>query len=201
MPLDTLANVKTSLLITGSSDDAVLTRLLDAADDFIATFTGRGFAGGTFTEVHAAGHDLVFLRNFPVDTLTSLKVDAARQFGTYTERAIDTFVVHTERGVIESVDGPFLKPRPGKRDDWPGALQVVYSTPTGQVPVGIREAFCQLIGHWYRMAKTAFGQNYEMLVTQIDTNGEKDWPWSVSAGEPLPPGVLQLLQPYRVPPV
>lgn len=197
--LDTLANVKTSLLISGSTDDAVLSRLMDAADAFIAEYTSRAFAGGTFTEIHAAGHELVFLRNFPVDTLTSLKVDAKREFGLYTARGADTFVVHTERGVIESVDGPFLKPcdRPGGH--WPGALQVVYSTPTGQVPPGIKEAFCQLIGHWYRMAKTAFSQNYEMLETLIDSSGEKDWPWSVSAGEPLPPGVLQLLQPYRVP--
>lgn len=81
MPLDTLANVKTSLLITGSTDDALLARLLEAADSFIAEYTSRDFAGGSFTEVHAAGHELVFLRNFPVDTLTSLKVDAARQFG------------------------------------------------------------------------------------------------------------------------
>ena len=84
MALDTLANVKTSLFITGTTDDAVLTRLLDAADAFIADYTGRAFAGGSFTELHAAGHELVFVRNFPVDTLTSLKVDAARQFGPET---------------------------------------------------------------------------------------------------------------------
>ena len=81
MSLDSLANVKTSLLISGSTDDAVLTRLMDAADSFIAEYTSRSFEGGSFTETHAAGHELVFLRNFPVDTLTSLKVDAARQFG------------------------------------------------------------------------------------------------------------------------
>jgi hypothetical protein len=197
--LDTLANVKTSLLISGTTDDAVLTRLMDAADAFIAGHTGRAFAGGTFTELHPAGHELVFLRNFPVDTLTSLKVDSARQFGPYTERAIDTFVVHTDRGVIESVDGPFLAPRDGRTDDWPGALQVVYTTPTGAVRAAVKEAFCQLVGHWYRFAKTAADQNYEMLTVRVDSNGQKEWPWSVAAGEPLPPGVLQLLQPYRVP--
>ncbi len=197
--LDTLANVKTSLLISGTTDDAVLTRLMDAADAFIAEYTARQFAGGTFTELHAAGHELVFLRNFPVDTLTSLKVDAARQFGSETVRAIDTFVVHSDRGVIESVDGPFLKPRPGRTDDWPGALQVVYSTATGAVPRAVKEAFCQLIGHWYRAAKTAADQNYEMLTARIESTNQKEWPWSVAAGEPLPPGMLQLLQSYRVP--
>lgn len=197
--IDTLANVKTSLLISGATDDALLTRLMDAADSFIAEHTGRAFAGGTFTETHSAGRELVFLRNFPVSSITSLKVDSARQFGAETVRGSDTFVVHSDRGVIESVDGPFLKPRYGRTDDWPGALQVIYSTATGQVPAGVEEAFCQLIGHLYRFAKTAVGQNYEMLIARIDGSGEKGWPWSLAAGEKLPPAALQLLQPYRLP--
>lgn len=197
--LTTLANVKIDLLISGSTDDALLTRLMDAADAFIAEYTGRDFAGGSFTEIFAAGHELIFVRNFPVESVTSVKVDSARAFGAETTRAIDTYVVHSERGVIESVDGPFLKPRAGKQDDWPGALQVVYSTPTAAVPAAVEQAFSQLIGHWYRMAKTAADQDYEMLLTRLSGTDEKDWPWSVAAGPKLPPGVLQLLHPYRVP--
>jgi uncharacterized phiE125 gp8 family phage protein len=199
MSIDTLANVKTSLMVAGTSDDALLNRLIDAADAFVAEYTGRAFAGGTFTETHPAGRELVFLRNFPVDSVTSLKVDAARLFGADTARPADSFVLHADRGVIESACGPFLPPRGGRRDDWPGALQVVYATATGQVPAAVKEAFSQLVSHWYRMAKTAADQNYEMLVSRIDGSGQKDWPWSVAAGEKLPPGALQLLQPYRVP--
>jgi len=198
--IDTLANVKTSLLISGSSDDAILNRLLDAADGFIAEFTARDFTGGTFTETHTAGRSLVFLRNYPVTSVTSLKVDSSRQFGSETVRSTDTFVVHADRGVIESVCGPFLTPRDGHRDDWPAALQVVYDTATSAVPVAVKQAFCELIGHWYRFAKTSADQEYQMLVTRVDVNGEKDWPWSIAAGEPLPQIVLQLLAPYRVPP-
>src|SRR6187549_422327 len=99
--IDTLANVKTSLLISGSTDDAVLTRLMDAADAFIAEYTSRAFAGGTFTETHPAGRSLVFLRNYPVTSVTSLKVDASRQFSSETAWSADRFVVHADRGVIE----------------------------------------------------------------------------------------------------
>src|SRR3954451_24632336 len=111
MALDTLVNVKTALLISGTTDDAVLTRLLDVADGFIAEHTGRNFAGGTFTETHPAGGSLVFLRNYPVTSVTSLKVDSARQFGAETAWSADRYVVHADRGVIESVCGPFLWPR------------------------------------------------------------------------------------------
>ena len=199
--IDTLANVKTSLLISGTTDDAVLTRLMDAADGFIAEFTSRAFAGGTFTETYPAGRSLAFLKNYPVASVTSVKVDSARQFGAETLWTTDRYVIHADRGVIESVCGPFLRPRFRLRtfDDWPGALQVVYATATSAVPPAIKEAFVQLIGHWYRFAKTAVDQNYQMLVTRIETSGEKHWPWSVAAGEPLPPGVLELLAAYRVP--
>jgi len=198
--IDTLANVKTSLLISGTTDDALLNRLLDAADGFITEFTGRDFAGGNFTETHTAGRSLVFLRNYPVTSVTSLKVDSSRQFGSDTVRTAESYVVHANRGVIESVCGPFLCPRDGHRDDWPAALQVVYATATGAVPAAVKQAFCELIGHWYRFAKTAAGQDYEMLVTKVDVTGETEWPWSIAAGEPLPKIVLQLLAPYRTPP-
>src|SRR4029079_5200163 len=127
------------------------------------------------------------------------KVDTTRQFGLETARSADTFVVHGNRGVIESLCGPFLVPRDGRRDDWPAAVQVVYATATGAVPAAVKEAFCQLIGHWYRFAKTALDQEFQMLVTRIDEGSEKEWPWSLAVGAPVPPAVLQLLHPYRVP--
>ncbi len=66
-------------------------------------------------------------------------------------------------------------------------------------PATVKQAFYELTGHLYRFAKTAADQGYLMLETQISASGEKDWPWSLAAGEPLPPIVLQLLAPYRVP--
>lgn len=201
--IDTLENVKTSLLISGSDDDDLLDRLRDAADSFITDFTGRDFAGGTFTETHPAGRSLVFLRNYPVASVTSLKVDASRQFGSETVWSADRFVVHANRGVIESVCGPFLWPRSGCRDDWPEAVQVVYDTATSAVPSSVKQAFCELIGHWYRFAKTASNQEHQMLGKRIivdgEGNSEKEWPWNLASGVPLPAIVRQLLAQYRVP--
>src|SRR5262249_36330067 len=101
--LDTLANVKTALMVVGAGDDTLLSRLMDGADAYVAQITGRDFAGGTFTETHPAGRDVLFLRNFPVTGVTSVKVDPARQFGSDTVRAADTYVLHADRGLIESL--------------------------------------------------------------------------------------------------
>ena len=199
--IDTLANVKAALLITVDTDDTLLTRLMNGADAFITQHTGRNFDGGTFTETHPAGHSVLFLRNYPVTSVTSVKVDPARQFGSDTVRAADTYVLHADRGLIESLTGPFLTPRSGLRDDWPAAVQVVYATATAAVPAPVKEAFTQLISHWYRQAKTFAAQEYEMLIQQTDGTDAKGWSWSLTNGLKLPPGVLQLLQPYRVPAV
>jgi hypothetical protein len=200
--LETLENVKLALGISGSDSDSMLQRLMAAAGQCISEYTGRDWHGGTFTEQHPAGQTLVFLRNFPVETLVSLKVDPQRQFGPYTQRPLSSFVVHRERGVVESVDGPFLPPLEGPQGDWPGALQVVYVTPAGATPVAVREAFVQLVSYWYRLARTALAQNQELLLSQQSGTEAKSWPWSAVVGLPRwPAGVRQLLEPFRSPPV
>ncbi len=199
--IDTLSNVKAALLITGTGDDTLLTRLLDGADAFIAQHTGRDFAGGTFTETHPAGRSVLFLRNYPVTSVTSVKVDPARQFGSDTVRAADTYVLHADRGLIESLTGPFLPPRSGVRDDWPAAVQVVYATATSAVPVQVKDAFNQLVAHWYRQVKTFSDQEYQMLLERTEGTDTKVWSWSLARGLQMPPGALELLEAYRVPPV
>lgn len=201
MALDTLANVKTALLVSGTTDDAVLTRLMDVAESVIEQHTGRAFAGGSFTETHPAGSQLLLLRNFPVTTVTSLRVDPARQFGSETERDAGTYVVHPDRGVVESLTGPFLPAKDLGPAAWPGMVQVAYTTPTGAVPAAVKEAFAQLIGHWYRQAKTNADVGYLMLTELTSGTDTKAYSWSLTSGLGLPPGVLQLLEPFRVPAV
>jgi len=194
MALDTLANVKTALLITSSADDAVLTRILETAEAFIKDHTGRTFEGGTFTEDHEGGYRVLFLRNFPVTSVTSLKADSIRQFGSDTIVPTDRYFVHVDRGVLVSLAGPFLPTGPGR-------LRVMYTTATGQVPGAVKEAFTQLVAFWYRVVKTQAGMGFQSLASQTDTvaGTTTEFPWNLATGAKLPPGVVQLLQRYRVP--
>jgi uncharacterized phiE125 gp8 family phage protein len=203
MSLDTLANVKTALMITVADDDTLLTAFMDAAESVIENYCGRDFAGGSFAETHPAGGSLLFLRNYPVDTVTSLRVDSNRDFGAETERDADTYVVHTDRGVIESLDGPFLPPRCGKGSaDWPGAVQVSYSTPTSDVPAAVKDAFARIVGHWYRQVKTSADAG-QLMLTEMTTGGTdtKAYSWGLTSGLGLPPGALEELKLFRVPAV
>lgn len=199
MPLDTLSNAKSVLLVGGSGDDTMLAQLQDAADSFIEKFTGRSFTGGTFTETHPAGGPMLFLRNFPVASVTSLKVDADRAFGSGTERDTSTYAIHADRGVIESLLGPFLTPYRKGWNDWPESVKVVYTTATGSVPAAVKQAFSDLVGHWYRLAKTNLDANFLMLTESINGTTSKGYSWSLTRGLAIPPGVLKLLEPYRIP--
>lgn len=204
MSLDTLANVKARLGITSSADDTLLGLLQDAADQAVANVCNRDFAGGTFTETFPGGSEFVYLRNFPVASVTTVKVDPAYGFGADTVVPATAYVVHAERGVVQALGGPFL---PGERSGlvnvdvrgWtagPAVVQVVYATATGQVPADVKEAYARLVGHWYRQVKTEVGSNFQNVAQQ--KYGDTFVIFGPARGG-LPAEVAELLAPYRVP--
>src|SRR5258708_30888677 len=96
MSLDTLANVKTRLGITSSADDSLVSLLMDSADAWIANYCGVNFAGGTFTEYFPGNVQSLQLANFPVVSVTSVKVDPAQRFGGATAVAATNYCVPRE---------------------------------------------------------------------------------------------------------
>jgi uncharacterized phiE125 gp8 family phage protein len=202
MPLDTLANVKTQLGITTSADDTLLTQLQAAADAFVEEYCQRSFLGGSFTEDHPGGARAAFLRNYPVTAVTSVKVDPNRAFGAETVIDAASYHVHADRGVVESLGGPFVPSRPGwpvGAADFPGAVRVAYTTATGAVPAAVQRAYAELIGHWYRQVKTHVATGQLNQSDRTDAGVVTSYPWGQAGGFRLPAGVLQLLKPYRVP--
>src|SRR5579875_234108 len=76
--LTTLANVKAYLAppLTTTSDDALLTRLVTAASQFVQTWLGRTIAETAYSETRdGQGGTRLFLRNRPVVSVASLTVD------------------------------------------------------------------------------------------------------------------------------
>jgi uncharacterized phiE125 gp8 family phage protein len=208
MSLDTLANVKLRLGITTGDDDSLLSALMDSADQFIGEFCGRDFVGGTYTEYHSGDTVVVFLRNYPVDSVTSVKVDPAYGFGTETLRPATAYVVHPDRGVIQSLTGPFLPLWAGlpvfNTPAWmraPRVVQVVYATATGAVPADVRQAYALLIGHWYRYVKTQVASGFQNVYRQTAGGTTVIFARDQIAGGALPPDLPRLLAPYRVPPI
>jgi hypothetical protein len=205
MPLDTLAHVKTRLGLTSSADDALLALLQDSADSFVAQFCRRDFAGGTFTEYHNGASIYAFLRNYPIVSVTSLRVDCAGTFAADSEWPTSAYVVQTERGVVQTLVGPFVPmPERSLLDNtvpaypWaPRAVRVVYTTAVDSVPAEVLEAYAQLVGHWYRRIKTQAGVQFKNVTQQKLGDATSIYSKDQIAGLPLPPDVYTLLRPYR----
>ena len=204
----TTFNLITGVLSATAADDTMLALLQDSADAWIANYTGVNFAGGTFTEYFPGSTELLELANFPVSSVTSVNVDPAQAFAAGTVVDPSTYVVHLERGVIQSKVGPFVAasrtPRlvNADRDAWtrsPRAVQVIYTTATGAVPNDVKQAYAELVGHWYRQMKTQVGASFQNLDAQKFGDVTLNyWPEQI-AKAPVPPDIERLLAPYRTP--
>jgi hypothetical protein len=204
MPIDTLSNVKARLGITSSSDDTLLGLLQDSADAFISNSCQRDFTGGTFTEYHPGNSEFVIVKNYPITTVTSVKVDASHGFSAETLMSSDQYVVHSDRGVIQSLFGPFLPKRiqglvNSNIQIWtrgPRTVQVVYTSST-TVPKDIQEAYARLIGAWYRTVKTEVAANFQEVRQQ--KFGDTFVIYGTPGNGAIPIEVERLLAAYRVP--
>lgn len=85
MSLCTLANVKLVLGVSGTGDDAILNLFIAAASDAIKRFCRRPIEQATYTDYYdGSGKPRLILRNTPVQSVTSVHLDAAGYYGTAT---------------------------------------------------------------------------------------------------------------------
>ncbi|MFK7088680.1 head-tail connector protein [Chromobacterium violaceum] len=74
--LTTLSNVKAWLNLPGAENDALLTRLIDAASAFIESWCGRRFAVQAYTEHRdGTGKDMLMFGAWPVTAVASVVID------------------------------------------------------------------------------------------------------------------------------
>lgn len=101
--LITLAQAKTHLKITASSEDTLLEQMINRAGQVCNTYTGRHLKTATWTEYYNGnGNRTLELSNFPITSVTSVNVDSTRQWASST--AIDTdedLIVDAPAGIIK----------------------------------------------------------------------------------------------------
>jgi len=101
--LTTLARVRDVLNAQSgvTTSDAVLELLIDAASARIIGYCGRNFRVNTYTEYHNGdGKDRLFLKQFPVISVTSLYDSYDRTYAAADLIATTDYIVMEERGEI-----------------------------------------------------------------------------------------------------
>jgi hypothetical protein len=168
--LTTLDNVKGWLSppLTTTGDDALLTRLITAASQFIQTWLNRAIASETYSETRDGdgGQKLVFA-NAPVSAVASLTIDG---------EAIPLAPSAHWRGYVFSPTVLYLQ---GRRFT-PGFQNVAVSYTAGydSTPPEIEQACIELVALRYK-ERDRIGQVSKNLAGEIVAFSQKDMPADV----------------------
>lgn len=99
-----LADLKSYLQITGSTQDAILTALKASVEQWVKTYCRDPFLVAERTEYHDGnGEAELRLRHYPITSLTSVHVDASRAFAAAAAVTSDVIssALNDAQGVIE----------------------------------------------------------------------------------------------------
>ncbi|MFC7892686.1 head-tail connector protein [Streptomyces sp. NPDC057381] len=182
MALLTLAEAKAQLNITGDSDDTELTAYIEAVGPVIERFVGP-VEPKEIVETHDVPSDggrLLVLRRLPVMSLTSV-VPVLTGGAAYN---VSTLVLDGDTGVVRRADGGWLR----------GPLTVTYQAGRASVPATINLAARMLVQHLWRTQNAGRGP---VLAGGDDFSVSEPIP---GFGYAVPNRVLQLLEPFRLPP-
>jgi hypothetical protein len=180
--IDTLGNVKQLLHVTATDDDPMIEQLQTIADEVIHQSCGRIFTGGTFTETFSGSERTLFLKNYPVASIVSLTVDGVA-------RTSDTYTLFADRGVLVTRGRSFGSDG-----------EIVYTTAANAVPPSICRAYADLIGEWYRHAKT-MSHLGQLNVISRNENGIETRYLNGTTRLAIPKAVQDVLELFREPQV
>jgi uncharacterized phiE125 gp8 family phage protein len=153
----TLADAKTYLRISSSSDDALLTDILEAVSDTCERFTKKVWRSTTYTETYSTcDADYIQLRHVPVLSVTSVVVNGT----TVTDYVVDKRLGLLRRGTTTS------------EYDWLDTFQgvvVTYVAGVASVPANIEQGCRLLMQHMWETQRG--GAN---ISRQVGSDGEYD---------------------------
>jgi hypothetical protein len=136
--LTTLANAKQWINESTSTNDAIITRLISAASDYIQTWLNRTFAITAYTESrNGYGTDGIAVKNYPITSVTSVTVDGI---------TIPACVGQTDNGYVVDEPGTMIYLRGYRFTRGRMNVKLVYSAGFAAVPNEIEQACIELVG-------------------------------------------------------
>jgi len=181
MALATLAALKEYLELTGSGHDARLTALLARSDTFVKSFTKRALEvpANDVTEYYDGNFtDTIFLREFPIVSVTSVHDDTARVFGADTLIAAADYVIVNDPGYIRYLYG--LRFAKGAQN-----VKVIYKGGYSTIPKDLEMASIYAAAFWFEERKNI--ARGSVNIRDGGTTGHL---------HDVPPSVKEMLAPY-----
>lgn len=163
--LTTLANVKGWLGVTATTDDALLTRLISAASDYVQTWLNRTIAVQPYTETRdGTGGYVLPLSNYPVSAVSSLTIDGVSIPAAANAQGSGYLFTQTKLVLV------------GGYRFWRGLQNVVVSYTAGYAttPNEIEQATIELIAMRYK-ERDRIGQVSKSIGGETITFSQKDF--------------------------
>lgn len=188
--LTTLANAKAWLNISTTTDDALLTRLVSSASQFVQSWLNRTIASANYTDSYTgSGSDTLALANYPCTAVSSLII--AGQTVSPSPGGMQAGYVFDDRFIYlignAFASSAFPSAAPNRFPKWPPkGVQITYTAGYASTPPDIEQAVLELIALKYT-DRQHFGQISKSL------NGEVV---SFFVGD-MPAGTKTLLTNYR----
>ena len=133
--LTTLANVKSWLGITNTSDDALLAQLITGYSQFVTEYCSRDFVQTTYTDqiYDGSGSSVLVLRQYPILSISAISIDGVA--------VPSTSFSHNGRAVLLKTGQVFTSSY--------GNVSVSYQAGYSTIPTGLERAVIELIGQRY----------------------------------------------------
>lgn len=189
MALDTanalvsLAEAKTFLKISASSEDSVIEDFINRASIWANDYTGRRLKSRSNSDVYDGdGSDLLLLRDYPLVSIGDLRIDDGSHEGAPPQTTSDDYTLNLPSGLIKLKNGVlFVK---GFQN-----VDITYTAGYTTAPETVKEAVLLYVGHLYRRqyADQKFGVQSETVGDRTTTYGSDD----------IIPKAKSLLNPYR----
>lgn len=192
MSLTTLAKVKAYLGISHTRSDSLLSALILSCDRIVKTFlAGRVLESASYTEqLDGTDYDTLKLGQYPVTSVTEVKIDINRQFGDdIPAEDLDTIGVDSEAGILYRIHCRWPP-------CWKG-VQVKYVAGYSSIPGDVEQAANMIVADLFtRASQLAGGQSQNALTSE--NLGDRSEGYADEQGQYGLPKVAELLlAPYR----
>ena len=187
MAYASLADIKTSLGISGSGEDSFIGNLQDQIDAAINAHCDRpdGFASATHTSYLDGGAvSTLLLRNTTITSITSVHDDLNRAFDSGSLIAADDYNFIADTGELNLITSNFNN-RQGTFQNGTGNVKVIYVGGYSTIPEDIQLAAIVLISKYFNLRRSAG-------ISQMSAGG-----LSLSFDHGFPPEAKTLLKKYR----
>lgn len=154
------SDLKDYCQITTASFDGILASIKASTEQWVKTYCRDPFLVATRTEYYDGnGTAVLRLRHYPITTLTSLNIDAARTFAAATAVAAANIIsseINNAQGVVELFDRVFST---GQKN-----VRVVYSAGHATIPADLAHAVKIIcFREWLLQDKQLTGQTAQNL--------------------------------------